>query len=187
MGIKELCIDIFYTTNHYLYCFRVYKKGFQKKAVRREDEELRGYMSQWLSWLCPALLPPGQYSLDALQTTSALYVQLRILAAQPAAENFPLLLQALLMKENALSIMLLTQTAKQTNSEEEQSGGGIQRDQEEAAREVFDALLGVLLQCGSGGTGFPAAFASALLPVLDVNGGWDVMTGGPEQEVRTFQ
>ena len=65
--------------------FRVFKKGFQKKAVRREDEELRGYMCQWLSWLHPSLLEPGHYTLDTLQTTASLYVQLRLLRAQPPA------------------------------------------------------------------------------------------------------
>ena len=134
-----------------LFC-RVYKKGFDKKIQRREDEEQRSYVSQWLSWLRPSLLPVGVYMQSSLQTTSAVYLQLQLIGVQ-AKPSWPLLLHALLMKECTLSILLLTQALRLPES-----------------LSVFKAVSGVLVACGAY---FPGALATTLLPTLD----WDELKG----------
>ncbi len=55
-GFCLVCINI----TLYVLPFRVFKKGFLKKRTKGEDEPIRGYPSQWLSWIRPEVFPRGK-------------------------------------------------------------------------------------------------------------------------------
>ncbi len=115
-----------------LICSRVYKKGFYKKRQKGEEGSACGYPSQWLSPLRPTLFPHGKirsvattsrslrtrsvvrvkwdfllyvfrhFSLKDLQTTNALYVQVKLLCSQPEP-SWSLLLQVYVLSSYFVS------------------------------------------------------------------------------------
>jgi len=40
--------------------YKVYRKGFNKKSSRCDKDNLKGNVSQWLTWICPQLFPRGK-------------------------------------------------------------------------------------------------------------------------------
>ncbi|KAF6034547.1 KIAA0825 [Bugula neritina] len=68
--------------------YKVYKRGYQRRSKRRRQtsesgEDDSGYYSQWLSWVQPDIIPKGVTSVSDMQTTTALYIQIKLLLAQP--------------------------------------------------------------------------------------------------------
>jgi hypothetical protein len=92
------------------------------------------------------------FSLEKLQTTSALQLQMHLLSDQPQ-QNLPQLLHALLMKECALGILVATQVAMDVDP-----------DNHDFTSEILSSLMHVLLLCGEN---YPDALARVLLPVIE--------------------
>jgi hypothetical protein len=148
--------------------YKVFKKGFVKKRTKGDEEPIQGYPTQWLSWIQPQLFPRGKTMIVNLQTTTAVYLQLRILAAQPEC-NWALLLHSLLMKDYTLAILLLTQTAEILNVP---PGPDLPEadhlTMQEEGMLIFQAFTDILVQCGD----FPAALTRVLIPVIDRTETW---------------
>ncbi|ELT90139.1 hypothetical protein CAPTEDRAFT_227345 [Capitella teleta] len=121
-----------------------------------EADEGRGSLSQWLRWLRPTCFSAS--SLDQLQTTSALQLQVQLLHDQPQ-KNFAQLLQALLMKDCTLSILIATQVANDLHHSID-----LQSD-------VISCLVHVLV---SSDQNFPDALARVILPVIERTDSWEL-------------
>ena len=97
--------------------------------------------------------------MEELKTNAALYLQVKLLAAQPEV-NWPLLLHSLLMKEYALPIMLLSQAAQEACQPPDDSPD---QDRPSQGVVVFHAFIDVLIQV----VDFPVALTSVLIPVIE--------------------
>ena len=116
----------------------------------------------------------SSFSLDDMQTTSALYLQLKLFSVEPEP-NFPMMLQALLMKDFTLPIMILTQPMGKLKKVQSQASlpskscgrvcclgeqcHSITRSQ---AQNLFIPFVTVLIKC----TCSPDALGKVLLSVI---------------------
>ncbi|XP_055885890.1 uncharacterized protein KIAA0825 homolog isoform X1 [Biomphalaria glabrata] len=91
--------------------YRVFKRGFHRKLESQGsgDNSEGGHNTQWLHWVWPALIHSGTKHYDDMQTASALYLHLSLFLNQPQTD-WALLIQALLMKEQNLCVLLLTRS-----------------------------------------------------------------------------
>ncbi|XP_041373481.1 uncharacterized protein KIAA0825-like [Gigantopelta aegis] len=170
---------------------RVFKRGYGR---RRESDDhfslhletsYHGSNTQWLCWIRPALFQLTQKHYEDMQTTVALYLQIRLLFRQPETD-WGKLMQALIMKEYTLPILLLTRSMDvihQMNDISNQSEAVIHKSsrsgsqsgavvkkvvppvdkhRRETAVEVCSVLVRILKQCRQ----FPDALAKTLMPVI---------------------
>ncbi|KAL8577449.1 hypothetical protein ACOMHN_048084 [Nucella lapillus] len=182
--------------------YRAYQRGFSMHHEELRSQEGTSHCgnTQWMHFFWPSLFARGGHKhYDDMQTTSALYLQLTLLLRQPQP-NWGLLIQALLMKEYTLSVILLSrslmmasshhihsESLDSTNGEEAGQGQGSgsrssgSRQQEPAgnARSVVFAIVGVLAHAHQ----FPNALAKCLLPAVERCDEWElfnVKTASPE-------
>ncbi|KAH9488353.1 hypothetical protein Btru_063709 [Bulinus truncatus] len=101
--------------------YRVYKRGFNRKLESQGsgDTAQGGYNTQWLHWIWPALIHSGTKHYDDMQTASALYLHLSLFLYQPQTD-WGILTQALLMKEQTCSVLLLTRSCMLEGSQSAQ-------------------------------------------------------------------
>ncbi|XP_005088941.2 uncharacterized protein KIAA0825 [Aplysia californica] len=97
--------------------YRVFKRGYSRRTESQDSGSSSQYgnNTQWLHWMWPSLIHSGTKHYDDMQTTSALYLHLRIFLGQPQMD-WGGLTQALFMKDYTLSILLLTRACQQEES-----------------------------------------------------------------------
>ncbi|KAK7489267.1 hypothetical protein BaRGS_00019519 [Batillaria attramentaria] len=158
--------------------YRVFRQGFSpyKEALLAQEGTTYGN-TQWMHWMWPSLFHMGQKHYDDIQTTCALYLQLTLLMRQPQP-NWGLLVQALLMKEFTLSIILLTRSlmmasAHHSHSESLESNGsrnGSASDPTNSAQTVVFAMVSILAQAHQ----FPNALAKCVLSAVERCDEWEL-------------
>ncbi|CAG5123865.1 unnamed protein product, partial [Candidula unifasciata] len=91
--------------------YRVFKRGYDRKLETQGsgDSMLAGSNSNWLHWIWPSLIHSGTKHYDDMQTATALYLHLSLFLNQPQTD-WGMLVQALVMKDCSLAILLLTRT-----------------------------------------------------------------------------
>ncbi|KAK6179051.1 hypothetical protein SNE40_011497 [Patella caerulea] len=154
--------------------YRTFKRGYGKRRDSNTEQipgsvAYGGSNTQWLHWIYPSLFFPGHKHYDDMQTTNAVYLQTKLLLNQSIWEPSTLL-QALIMKDYTLPIMLLTRVASLDSMS---SGGsnGLQSEQKKDCCRIFSAVLSILSQCSH----FPDGVAKVLMPVIDRCEDWDVL------------
>ncbi|KAK3097727.1 hypothetical protein FSP39_012501 [Pinctada imbricata] len=130
--------------------YNIFKRGFHQRPdflqshVGSPTTEYVGSNTDWLSWIQPSLLQPGQKSYAQLRTTTALYLHCKLLLYQPEVD-WAMLVQALLMKDLTLPILFLTQTvtASPTHPREDTPSKVVNPD----VKKLFTIVTRTLLQC----------------------------------------
>ncbi|XP_076443333.1 uncharacterized protein KIAA0825-like isoform X2 [Babylonia areolata] len=171
--------------------YRVYRRGFSshQEELSSQESMSRCGNTQWMHFFWPALFASGGHKhYDDMQTTSALYLQLMLLLRQPQS-SWGLLVQALLMKEYTLSVILLSRSLMMASSHHSHSesldssngdeagqgsgsrsgGPGVEEPASNARKVVF-ALVGVLAHAHQ----FPSALAKCVLPAVERCDDWEL-------------
>ncbi|XP_064652487.1 uncharacterized protein KIAA0825-like isoform X2 [Lineus longissimus] len=163
------------------FLYKTFKKGFSKKRIGNEEREgVHGKPTDWLALIWPHLFQAGFSDLDDMQTTSALYLQLKLFSVQPEP-NFPMMLQALLMKDFTLPIMILTQpmgklkrVRSQASSPSKSCGMACCLGEQchsitkRQAENLFVPFVTILIKCSCS----PDALGKVLLSVIGRSGDW---------------
>ncbi|XP_023933261.1 uncharacterized protein KIAA0825-like [Lingula anatina] len=163
--------------------YKIFKRGLhgkRKKSEARASSSLpQGHPCQWLGWIHPGVFKSDWTSYDDMQTTTALYLQLSLLASQPEPA-WMLLLQTLLMKDVTLPIMLLTHYATnklpaQTPPDVQQCGGMGCCEKGcphlcGQPQSLYQPFFDVLVRCDH----IPDALANVILPIIDRTNGWSL-------------
>ncbi|BFZ00995.1 hypothetical protein BsWGS_04035 [Bradybaena similaris] len=89
--------------------YRVFKRGYDRKLETQGsgDSMLAGSNSNWLHWIWPSLIHSGTKHYDDMQTAAAIFLHMSLFVSQPHTD-WGMLLQALVMKDCSLTILLLT-------------------------------------------------------------------------------
>lgn len=170
--IQNLCTALLSTmaivTSPLEILYREFKRGYVEKLQRGGQSSpvvnTTGCNTNWLSWIQPGFFPPGCKHYIEMQTTTAVYIQCRLLLGQPEID-WAMTLQALVMKNYTLSILILTQCVTGRDGQNEPVMGSMQN-----VRKVFQCMTRVLSQCPH----FPDAVAKVILPVIDRCNDWKV-------------
>ncbi|XP_059169109.1 uncharacterized protein KIAA0825-like [Physella acuta] len=97
--------------------YRVFKRGYNRKIESQTSGDLQvGYNSHWLHYIWPSLIHSGTKHYDDMQTAAALYLHLSLFLNQPQTD-WGALTQALFMKDQTLSILLITRTCMLDSSQ----------------------------------------------------------------------
>ncbi|CAH1798032.1 unnamed protein product [Owenia fusiformis] len=166
--------------------YKIFKKGFLRKKKRHHGDTIENSspVTEWLHWIRPALFNSHEKVYDDIQTTTAVYLQVKLLAAQPEP-NWVLTLQALLMKDFTLTILLAMQCLENSlelNSKPAQTRpkytGCLKEDcpgsdcitgtLSDLQGGVFNSLLQLLAMCDD----IPGGLSKAMLPVISRSDGW---------------
>ncbi|XP_067942795.1 uncharacterized protein KIAA0825-like [Watersipora subatra] len=184
------------TTSSLTDLYKVYKKIYHKKSRRRkqttDSEEETGYYSYWLSWLQPDTIPRNVTRLCDMQTTTALYLQIKLMLAQPE-HQWHNLIQVITMKNFTLPIMMLTQgnlnvstlgrtsvTTTVNTSHSSSTSASTSSTCRLAfcdgacdllnVEHLFEPFIMVLLHCNK-----PSSLYNVLLPVIDRGNQWSLL------------
>ncbi|KAK7115922.1 hypothetical protein V1264_001706 [Littorina saxatilis] len=163
--------------------YRGFRRGFVSyhEGLSDQDRSSQGTNTQWMTFFWSALFQPGNKHYDDMQTTTALYLQLTLLLRQPQP-HWGLLIQALLMKEYTLSIILLTRSlmmasSHHSHSESLESSNGDNGDKGSrsaepvnSARCIVFAMVGILAHAQE----FPNALSKCVLPAVERCDEWEL-------------
>ncbi|XP_074651811.1 uncharacterized protein KIAA0825-like [Tubulanus polymorphus] len=172
--------------------YKVYKRGYLKKRTWENsddpdaEEPPVGKPTDWLNSVLPNIYSKDVTDVDDLQTTTALYLQLKLLVDQPEP-NWAMLLEALVMKDYTLSIMLLNTriqpliSSVDSDSEEEVeftsacgllccTGTSCQCRRETDIYNYFIPFVTVLMKLPMS----PDAIVKVIIPVIEQSNDWSL-------------
>ncbi|XP_052100793.1 uncharacterized protein KIAA0825-like [Mytilus californianus] len=146
--------------------YREFKKGYMEKTQRGGQfspvANTTGTNTDWLSWIQPGVFQRGLKQYDVMQTTTAVYIQCKLLLTQPEID-WAMTLQSLVMKDYTLAILVLTQCVAGED-------GHTVTGSLENVKKTFQCMTRVLSECPH----FPDAVAKTILPVIDRCNDWKV-------------
>ncbi|XP_022099674.1 uncharacterized protein KIAA0825 homolog [Acanthaster planci] len=178
--------------------YHVFRKGFGQRRSRgmertiSEQEAVEGSSGllslaatssrEWLRWVRPGLFDGLQKGMDNLPDKQAAFIQLKLLCSQPCPK-YPLLLQALLMRNCLIPTLVVTNTGptqsqtSQLNSLAAYEGcsGGIcpgkscRTFQSQDIPDAVQPLVGLLALCGDQ----PGALTAVLMAMIEKEDNWE--------------
>ncbi|XP_064608337.1 uncharacterized protein KIAA0825-like [Liolophura sinensis] len=164
--------------------YKIFKKGFTGKKTSwcdmdsLTDSDTKGYPTHWLSWIRPHLVGLGQRHYEDIQTTCAVHLQVKLITCQPTY-HWPMIVQAMVMKDFTLSILILTsaidslQARGDNFTPEMQNKGNNSKDNSNCdIKALFDSFFYVMLHC----THFPDGIGRVVLPVINRSNEWEQLS-----------
>ncbi|CAL1530200.1 unnamed protein product [Lymnaea stagnalis] len=147
--------------------YRVFKRGYNRKLESQGsgDNSHGGCNTNWLHWIWPSLIHSGTKHYDDMQTAAALYLHLRIFLSQPQNE-WGSLTEALLMKDQTLSILLITRTCMLDGSQSSILANKPPSD----IQQVVDAIVHVAAQVRY----LPNALGKCIVPTIERCASWEM-------------
>ncbi|XP_033750005.1 LOW QUALITY PROTEIN: uncharacterized protein KIAA0825-like [Pecten maximus] len=155
--------------------YKVFKRGFydcsdkQTSEIVSPVEDVPGSNTDWLSWIQPTIFQAGHKHYDDMQTTTALYIQCKLLLSQPEID-WAMIVKALVMKNFTLPILFLTQSVlnpyrnSHNSPRKEVTSNVTALTSDPDVKQLFNSIVSVLSKCSQH---FPDAVAKAIVPVID--------------------
>lgn len=149
------------------------ENSFSRNSLLVDDN--RSYNSHWISWVQPGLLQPEQKNYGDLLTTVALYIHTKLLVSQPEP-LWPLVVQAVVMKNYTLPILFMTQSLSQGDrvcvQRLDRRSSVAPTEKEILLKRLFNSICTVLLHMS---LHFPDGLGRVILPVIDRYNQWNMI------------
>ncbi|XP_072039012.1 uncharacterized protein KIAA0825-like [Amphiura filiformis] len=161
--------------------YKVFKKGFQHKRMVLKDAEKEGVpmVIPWMVWTRMEVFYGCEKGFEGVQKRSAVFILLKLLSSQPSP-NYAMILQALLVRDNLLPVLLVrnadqkmcqsSQESLSSTSPNTSGCGGIccpgqqcYSNQSCEIPDIIQPIVDVLILC----TDHPNALANVLIAMIE--------------------